>query len=211
MKQISDNYLSTEEVFAKNRAKYIESKDFTLDEAPDYIRSTNTRQDRFAHIVDMDTFEAYSTYEHNGDNFVSCYQRIKKDDVEFNKIFISNMQHMFSDEYTDVSVLGKYKINETQTNVISVGTRVKLRTENGGKDYLLLRVIPSASMKSESFVEFIRSYNYADDYNGVNALKARLAGTGSGTLFLNNAPCVYKHTAHYRPPYFSNCLKLSQI
>lgn len=78
MKQISDNYLSTEEVFAKNRAKYIESKDFTLDEAPDYIRSTNTQQDRFAHIVDMDTFEAYSTYERNGDNFVNCYQRIKK-------------------------------------------------------------------------------------------------------------------------------------
>lgn len=218
MKQISDNYLATEEVFAKNWAKYIESRDFTLDEALDYIRSTNTQQDRFAHIVDMDTFEAYSTYERNGDNSVNCYQWIKNEKITINEIFISNMKHMFSDEYTDMSVLGKYKIGETQTTVISVGTRVTLRTENGSRDYLLLRVIPlesmkkiwifpmqysaaevglittdgsyvipSASMKSENFIEFIRSYNYTDDYNGVDTLKKQLADTDSGTLFYKNS------------------------
>ena len=94
-------------------------------------------------------------------------------------------------------MLGKYRADETQINVISVGTNVRLRGENGSvKDYLLLRVIliesirkiwifpveyqnaeigvitksgdyviDSTGMRSRSFLDFIREYNFEDDYN----------------------------------------------
>ena len=45
-------------------------------------------------------------------------------------------------------MLGKYRADETQINVISVETNVRLRGENGSvKDYLLLRVIPIESIR----------------------------------------------------------------
>lgn len=46
-----------------------------------------------------------------------------------------------------VTVLGKYRSDNTQANVISVGTRVSLVAENGTeRDYLLLRIVPVASV-----------------------------------------------------------------
>lgn len=55
---------------------------------------------------------------------------------------------MFDRDDGHTIVLGKYKIYESQINVISVGCRVRLKTEDGGfKPYLLLRIIPVESMK----------------------------------------------------------------
>lgn len=229
MKQISENYLATEEIFAKNWANYIENNNMSMDEALNYIKLANTQSDRFAHIVDMDTFEAYSTNKVNGSNYVNCYKYMKTEDIKVHTIFISNMEHMFSDNYDDVSVLGKYRVNEMQVTVISVGTRVTLRTDDGHKDYLLLRiiplesmkkiwifplqyssaevgiitndgsyVIPSASMKSENFMEFIRAYNYADNYNGINELQEKLGSTSGGTLMYKNSKgedCYWYYSA----------------
>lgn len=213
MKGISENYLQTERVYAKNWAKYIEKADLDMDEALEYIRNSNTQQDRLVHIVDMDTYDAYSTYYVDNDNSVSCYKELSMQNFYFTKIYFANMELMFNKNYDGLSVLGKYKIKETQMSVISVGTRVKLRTENGHKDYLLLRVIPiesvkkiwifpmqystaevgiitsdgsyvipSNSMKSENFIEFVRSYNYADNYSGADEFGEHLMNTDSGIL-----------------------------
>lgn len=213
MKDISENYLLTERTAAKNWAYYIENKDLDLDGALDYIRSANAQQDRFAHIVDMDTFDAYSTVSVNGSSNVSCYKQMSKEQFYYSRIFISNMQHMFDGDYDGLCVLGKYKIEETQMTVISVGTRVDLRTEDGHRAYLLLRVlplesmkkiwifpmqyqtaevgmitgdgsyvIPSNSMKGENFIEFVRSYNYPDDYRAADAFGEQLQNSHSGIL-----------------------------
>lgn len=66
MKSISRNYLDNECVYARNRASYISRHDMTLDEALDFIKEINTQSDRYAHIVDMNTYEAYSSYEKDG-------------------------------------------------------------------------------------------------------------------------------------------------
>lgn len=213
MKGISENYLLTERVYAKNWAKYIEKADLDIDEALEYIRNSNTQQDRLVHIVDMDTYDAYSTYSVDNNNSVNCYKKLSKNKFYFAGIFFDNIQLMFDKNYDGLSVLGKYKIEETQMSVISVGTRVKLRTADGHKDYLLLRVIPiesikkiwifpmqystaevgiitsdgsyvipSNSMKSENFIEFVRSYNYADNYSGADELGEHLINTDSGIL-----------------------------
>ena len=213
MKGISENYLLTERVFAKNWASYIEKADLDLDGALEYIRSSNTQQDRFAHIVDMNTLDAYSTYYVGNDNSVSCYKEVSGQNFYFTNIFIANMVHMFDEDYDGLCVLGKYKIKESQMSVISVGTRVTLRTENGHKDYLLLRIIPvesikkiwifpmqyhtaevgiitgdgsyvvpSKSLRAENFIEFLRSYNFADDYRGADELGEYLINSESGVL-----------------------------
>lgn len=187
--------------------------DMTINEALSYINRANNQPDRYAHIVDMDSFDAYSTHETRESNEVHCYLAFSHESNETDKIFMENMRQMFStgDKF---NILGKYRADDTQLNVISVGTRVALMSDKGvKKDYLLLRVIPvesirniwifpveyksaevgiitrsgayviqSTSMKSLSFVEFIRSYNFIDDYGKVEALMDQLSNTDSGIL-----------------------------
>ena len=58
MKQVSQNYLDSERGYVKNWAAYITQQGMTMEEALDFLRSINTNKARFAHIVDMDTFDA---------------------------------------------------------------------------------------------------------------------------------------------------------
>ena len=219
MKQISRNYVATEQGYVEDWAAYINARHMTIDEALDFIRTTNTQSEKPAHIVDMDTLEARSTYAKNGSDDVDCYRKMANEQLDFYKLFISNMRKMF-DGATDVSILGKYRVNESKTTVVSVGTRVTLWHEDGAgkKDYLLLRVIPiekmrsvwifpleyndaevslitntgsyvipSASMKSETFLDYIRGYNFTDNYNQVNELKDQLQNTDRGLLTYKNS------------------------
>lgn len=230
MKQISRNYVATEEGYVADWAAYINARHMTIDDALDFIRTTNTQGEKPAHIVDMDTFEARSTYAKNGSDNVDCYRKMADEQLDFYKLFISNMRKMF-DGATDVSILGKYRVNESKTTVVSVGTRVTLWHEDGAdkKDYLLLRVIPiekmrsiwifpleyndaevslitntgsyvipSASMKSETFLDYIRGYNFTDNYNQVNELKDQLQNTDRGLLNYKNSrgeDCLWYYTS----------------
>lgn len=147
MKQVSDNYLRTEQGYVEDWAKYIGYSHMTIDEALEYIRHTNNQGDRYAHIVDMDTFEAYSTYDKDGDNSISCYEKFLGYGDDTRKIFTENMENMFMGNGS-FSILGKYRTDDTQANVVSVGTRVTLQTDDGSdKDYLLLRIIPIESIR----------------------------------------------------------------
>ncbi len=68
--------------------------------------------------------------------------------TETNQIFLNNMRKMFEEDTEDTTILGKYRVSESQVTVVSVGTRVTVRTDSGSKDCLLLRVIPIERMKS---------------------------------------------------------------
>ena len=216
MKQVSANYLNAERKYAQDWAAYIEAQDMTEDEALAYIRASNTQADRSANIVDMDTYEARSSFiQSDGSDSVSVYQTFSSEGWE---LFLTIMQDIYNGNGQS-TVLGRYRIRESQFMVVSVGTRVRLREADGShKDYLLLRVIPvdsmkkiwifpleytnaeiglitshcdyvipSASMRSENFLEFIRAYNYADDYNGADVLLTLLAENESGLLEYKNA------------------------
>ena len=226
MKQLSIRYLDSERSVVQDWAAYIEHEDMDIDEALGYLRVSNTAQDRYAHLVDMDTFEARSSYLRSDGDSVSIYQRFTEPTWNSGANMIETMRLMFDGE---TAVLGRYKINESQITVISVGTRVVLHTAEGAqKPYLLLRiipiesmrklwifplnfadaeiglitsigdyVIPSNAMRSENFIEFLRAYNFADDYNGVDALIPQLQNTDSGLLFYNNSrseACYWYYT-----------------
>ncbi len=216
LKQVSVNYLDAERHYAEDWAAYIEAQDMTEDEALAYIRASNTQTDRSANIVDMDTFEARSTFlRDDGTDTVAVYQKYVGADSS-RRLFYENMHRMFNGQ---AAVLGKYRIQESQRMVISVGTRVRLRLPDGShKSSLLLRVIPvesmrkiwifpmeyssaeigligtncdyviaSPSMRSENFLEFIRGYNFENDYNGADVLLTQLAENNSGLMEYKNS------------------------
>ena len=218
MKQISDNYLRMELGYARDWAQYINEEHMTLEEALSYINKSNYQKERYAHIVDMDTYEGYSSYKSEKSVRVSCYQQFRDSDDETYQSFQQTMEKMFANE-GDFNILGKYRADDTQTNVISVGTRVSLYTAQGStKDYLLLcvvpvesirklwifpieykaaevgiitktgaYVVPSASMKSLSFSEFMLGYNFVDDYRKVDELLRQLEDKESGVLQYKDA------------------------
>lgn len=211
MKQLSIRHLGAEKHYVDDWAAYIEKKEMTEEEALEYLRDANSRTDRYAHIVDMDTFEARTADKRDdGEDTVDVYREFSLSDQRTRVQFIENMRRIFSGQS---GVLGKYRIRETQTTVIGVGESVELKQADGTKKaYLLLRAIPvdsmkknwifpteyasaeiglitsgcdyviqSPSMRSENFAEFIRSYNFADDYNGADVVfKQTASGLGNG-------------------------------
>lgn len=212
MKQISVRYLDTELDDARDWAAYIQRENMTEDEAPEYLRAVNTWQDRIAHIVDMDTFGARSSYLRRDGDQIETYRKFAGGTDTFSGRIVENLRRLYNGQ---LAVVGRYRVAETQMTVISVGTRVDLRQEDGStKGYLLLRVIPvesmrkiwifptddpkaeiglitadgdyvipSAAMRSENFLEFIRSYNFADDYNGANDRSGCCTVQLCGSLF----------------------------
>ena len=211
MKQISVRYLDTELDDARDWAAYIQRENMTEDEALEYLRAVNTRQDRIAHIVDMDTFGARSSYLRKDGDQIETYRKFAGGSDTFSGRIVENLRRLYNGQ---LAVVGRYRVAETQMTVISVGTRVDLRQEDGStKGYLLLRVIPvesmrkiwifptddpkaeiglitadgdyvipSAAMRSENFLEFIRSYNFADDYNGAEIVRTELEENSSGLM-----------------------------
>lgn len=217
MKQVSQNYLDNERGYVEDWAEYISENDMTMAETLDFIRSINTNPERFIHIVDMETFEAYSSYYPQGQEKIETYIKYKEQNVESELPFADIMQTMFEGSEEKFEVLGKYRLQETQAMGVSVGARVTLSSDGGKKDYLMLRVIPtdaikktwvfpleyssaevgiitfsgdyviqSASMKSLNFPEYIRGYNFQNDYNEVNALRQQLESTQRGVLEYKN-------------------------
>ena len=131
MKQVSENYLSTEKGYVDDWAAYISSQHMTAEEALEYIRTTNTHTDRAAHLVNMDDMSARSTTERNGTYWVHCYDEMLKQNTIYSNNFLNKMQEMFSGETDKVPVLGKYRVGELQRTVVSVGTKVTIREEDG--------------------------------------------------------------------------------
>ena len=108
MKQFSQNYINNEKGYVKDWAAYISGHDMTMGEALEFLRDINANEERFTHIVDMDSYEAYSSYYSPGEE------------------------------------------------------------------------------KTDTYLEYIRGYNFQDDYNKVNELRNRLENTESGVLRYKN-------------------------
>lgn len=216
MKRVSQNYLNSERGYVTDWAGYISDHGMTMEEALDFLRSINTDQDRYSHIVDMDTYEAYSAYYPKGEEKIDTYLPYKDENTE--EPFGEIMEDMFKGtDDGEFYVLGKYRLQETQAMAIGIGARVTLLTDKGDKDYLMLRIIPievvkkwwvfpteyssaevgiitnngdyviqSESMRSSNFPEYIRGYNFQDNYNGIQTLREQLKNTTSGTFEYKN-------------------------
>lgn len=213
MKSVSQNYLDSERGYVLDWGNYITQHGMTLDEAMEFLRSVNSDASRYAHIVDMDTFEARSSNYPAGADSIDTYLPFLNNSSEYEARMYKAMFSLFNGEEAEFNVLGKYILTESMSTGVSVGTRITLQTGSGPKDYLLLRALPtdvmkkswvfpseyqtaevgiitregdyvvqSASMKSLNFPEYIRGYNFQDDYNQVEAFQQQLSSTDSGIL-----------------------------
>lgn len=219
MKQLTESYLYAEKGYVDNWAYYISSNNMTIDEAIKFVQNINTQDNRYAHFVDMDDFSAISTIaDKNGNYSVNCYKTFYDTDTNACHAMIKKMQNMFKSQSGQVYVLGKYRVDELQQTVISVGTRVYLNIGNNKtKPYLLLRLLPvdylknawafpteyksaeislinsngeyiiqSPSMKSRTFYDYIRGYNFQNDYTKVDELANKIKSSDSGLLQYKN-------------------------
>ena len=196
MKSVSQNYLDSERGYAENWSAYITKSGMNLPQALEFLRKINTNSSRFAHIVDMDTLQAWSAYYPAGQEEIDTYSKFIDNATDYAQRMNSSMREIFDGTGAKFRVVGKYRLNENLSNAVSVGARVTLRIGDGSKDYLLLRAIPtdvlqkswmfpaeypsaevgiitrageyvvqSPSMRSENFLDYIRAYNFQDDYN----------------------------------------------
>ena len=216
MRQISERYLDEQLDNANSWKSYIEDRHMTKDEALAYIAGIENAETGEAHIVDMETYEAWTTNRQGSDNYVNIYWRAYCKEGEYAREWLRTAEKIFNGQKC---VLGRYKILETGRNVIGVGTRITLREADGSdRDYLLVRailvshmkelwifptgfptaeigmittkadyVVASDAMKSDNFMEFVRYYNFRDDYNGADRLLEQLKTQDSGVLELYNS------------------------
>lgn len=229
MKQVSQNYLDSEMGYVKDWSAYISEHNMTMEEALDFLRSINENKERYVHIVDMDTYEAYSIYYPKGKEQIDTYLRYKEKKIDTGVPFDEIMESMFNGTAGKFALLGKYRLPETQSMGVAVGTKVTLLMNNQKKDYLMLRIIPvdilkkswvfpteyssaeigiitrggdyviqSESMKSLNFLEYIRGYNFQDDYNEKEKLSQLLKSTDKGTLEYKNfrgTDCIWYYSS----------------
>lgn len=201
MKDVSNRYLNSERSAVREWGDYIESQNFTFDQTVDYIHRSTTHTDRYAHLVDLETLDAWST-----DTFQSLDVYHSFQDLEDNTraIYLGNLWTMYQiDE--NYAVLGKYTDDSTGVEVVSVGVRVDLKEGDHKKPYLLLRIIPvkslqeiwnfpaiytnaevslvtvaggyvieSPSMEGNDFLDYISTYNFDHNEEKENQLKEKL-------------------------------------
>ena len=217
MKKLSQTYLDSERGYVRNWASYISEQGMTLEEALQFLRTINTDPVRYVHIVDMATFRAYSSFYAPGQEEIDSYARFSRASTDYEKGLIRTMQSFFDGTDEGFNVVGVYHTKESMSNAVSVGTRVTIQTDAGATDFLLLRVIPvavlrsswvfpveypsaevgvisrtgnyviqSTSMKSHTFVDYIRAYNFQDDYNKMYTLQEEIGQNDSAVLRYKN-------------------------
>ena len=217
MKKLSQTYLDGERGYVRNWASYISEQGMTLEGALQFLRSINTDPTRYVHIVDMETFRAYSSFYAPGQEEIDTYARFSRASTDYEKGLIRTMQSFFDGTDEGFNVVGMYRTEESMSNAVSVGTRVTIQTDAGATDFLLLRVIPvavlrsswvfpveypsaevgvinrngdyviqSTSMKSRTFVDYIRAYNFQDDYNKMYTLLEEIKQNDSDILRYKN-------------------------
>lgn len=223
-KKLTQNYLKNEQGYVNNWSKYIDENDMTLDQAMLFLKTINTNSNRYAHIVDVESCVAYSSYYDIGNNQIDTYADYKNYYSSFSYYFKNIIEKMYKNDNDTVYVLGKYALKENGSYCISVGKRVNIVTSVGYKDYLLLRVIPiddimqswdmpaiygdcklaliSSSgdyiVKDDNFIgeSFV---SYIEKYNFINDDKEK-------NIFVNNLKANSTNTFYYKNDRGQDCL-----
>lgn len=216
MKSISVRYLSGELEEVSSWASYIQQEHMTMDQALSYIRAISDSSDCEAHFLDMDTFDAWSTKTTKGTNVIETYKLYLEKDTSNIDETIARIRKIYDGEkyvlskyaiqetrrnviavglrvtlrqesgadkdYLLLRVIPIERMKELWLFPVNYSSaEIGLVATNG--DY----VIPSTSMRSENFAEFIRGYNFENDYNGINRIMDQLADQENGLLELKDS------------------------
>ena len=209
LEQVTENYLEGEQRICDVWARYINSKNLTIDEAADYIRASHVLANTSVHIVFLDTLTGLSTRPKLGtsDDYTVSYERIS---VLENLDWIDEIGKSIniSRAYTN-------PINGEQS--LAFCNKITLRdTGNASsKTAVLLRVVPISELeqkwvfpqeefvnaelsmidangdyilkgnnfKNSSFFEFYKSYNPTEPASSKELFDTITSSTGSVSMF----------------------------
>ncbi len=208
LEQVTENYLEGEQRICDVWARYINSKNLTIDEAADYIRASHVLANTSVHIVFLDTLTGLSTRPKLGtsDDYTVSYERIS---VLENLDWIDEIGKSIniSRAYTN-------PINGEQS--LAFCNKITLRdTGNASsKTAVLLRVVPISELeqkwvfpqeefvnaelsmidangdyilkgnnfKNSSFFEFYKSYNPTEPASSKELFDTITSSTGSVSM-----------------------------
>jgi len=139
IERITENYLDSEQHICNTRATYINSQNFKMEEAVQYLRSTIALQNTSAHLINVETLEGVSAREKVGDP------------GNYN---VSYSEEMFGDISWISSEIGPLNVSKVFTNPmnnkqsLAFCNRINLVADDGVtiEDSLILRLVPISDL-----------------------------------------------------------------
>ena len=221
MEHVTENYLEGEQRICDVWARYINSKDMTIEEAVSFIRISHVLPNASAHIVYQDTLSGLSTrarYDGQDDYSVSYERTDLLNDVSWIRDI---------GEAINISRAYTNPVNGEQSIAFCNFITVHDAQTGNLRDAILLRVLPISeleqkwvfpqeelenaefsmidadgayiikghSFKNSNFFEFYRSYNASDPVSSKELFEKITTSTGS--FYMRNSrgeECILAHT-----------------
>ncbi len=221
MEQVTENYLEGEQRVCDIWARYINSKNMTMEEAAGYIRDSHVLTNTSAHLIFLDTLTGLSTRPKQGttDDYAVSYERVN---------VLGNMDWI-DDIGSSINITRAYTnpMNGEQSLAFCNMVTLYDPDENASKDAVLLRVIPISqieqkwvfpqtelvnaelsmidadgdyilkgpSFKNSSFFEFYKSYNPTDPESADQLFDMITSSTGSVSMINSHGQeCILAFT-----------------
>ena len=211
MEHVTENYLEGEQRICDVWARYINSKDMTMEEAASFIRISHVLQNASAHLIYVDTKNGISTRPHLGDE--------DKYDVSYTDMDFLNDTSWISDIGESINISRAYTNSMNGEQSIAFCNKIKLHDPETDtlKDAVLLRILPiteleekwifpqeefknaeitlidedgdyiikSKTLQNSNFFEFFKSYNPSESQN-IEQLKSEVTKTTGSRTILNS-------------------------
>ena len=221
MKHVTVNYMEGEQRICDVWARYINSKDMTIEEAVSFIRISHVLPNASAHIVYLDTLCGLSTKarRNTSDDYSVSYERLG----------LLNNVSWIDDIGKSINISRAYTNPVNGEQSISFCNSVTLADEETGapRTAILMRVVPLAeleekwifpkeefenaelsivdsdgnyiikghSFKNSNLYEFYKSYNVVDRISSKDFFERISSSTGSLTMMNSrNEQCVLAYT-----------------
>ncbi len=216
MKQISQNILNTEVQSVADWSAYISATHMTLDEAIAYIQASDADGSQEAHFVDPDTLAAKSTKTTNGSNAINTYYEFSVSANGYYNKLIDFMREIYDGDrrilgnyIVKESQRRVIAVGNRVTLKLTDGTdkdylllrivpvdQIKnlwiFPTSYPSAEIGLITtdydyVIPSYSMRSENFIEFIRYYNFPERPDDADETLSQMKENENGLMTLKDS------------------------
>ncbi len=143
MERVTGNYMVGEQGICDNWAKYINSRDLTLEEATDYVRATHVSESTSAHLIDAESLKGYSTRPrpNTEDGYEVSYERM---DLFGDGAWIADLG-----EAVNITRTYTNPVNGEQS--LAFCNRITVRDEESGekKQAYLLRIVPVSNLEEK--------------------------------------------------------------
>ncbi|MBQ6493738.1 MAG: response regulator [Erysipelotrichaceae bacterium] len=221
MEHVTENYLEGEQRICDVWARYIDSKDMTIDEAISFIRISHVLPNASAHIVYLDTLNGLTTRARKDDpeNF----------DVSYERLNLLNDVSWINEIGKAINITRAYTNPVNGEQSLAFCNRISLHDSQSGESQqaILLRVLPISeleqkwvfpqeeyenaelslidadgdyiikghSFKNSSFFEFYRSYNVIDSVASKDLFGKITSTTGSIQMLNSKSEeCILAYT-----------------